>query len=390
MPVGSPVGVQALLARAEGLADLIGEEAARSEADATLSPVVVEAFHETGLFGLMVPKELGGEEADLATVLAVYEEVSRADGSAGWTLLANATTSSFAGAYLGPIAVAEMFRGDRIPVAAGQFSPRGTAVRAVDGAADDFVVSGRYSFGSGSAHSPWIGGGAFELLDGEFVAAPSGLPMIRAYFVPRDRVEFLDNWDVMGLAGTGSYDYEVPEQTIHEDFTFDLINAEPRRGGPVYRLGVLGLTAAGHAAFALGVGRRGIEELTRIVQTKHRLGADPLRDQQVFRHDYAMHDAALLAARAFVYESFVDVQDVLDDGDDLTALQRQRLRQATTYATRVATDAVRFAYTAAGTDALRPGPLQRCFRDLHASTQHLMVDNNTLTDTTRVLLGLDG
>jgi alkylation response protein AidB-like acyl-CoA dehydrogenase len=371
-----------LVAKAQGLFDLIGAEAARSEADATLSPHVVEAFHDTGLFGLMVPKELGGEEADLPTVISVYEEVSRADGSAGWTLLANATTSSFAGAYTGPVAVAEMFGGDRIPVAAGQFSPRGTAVRAGDG----YVVSGRYSFGSGSGHSQWIGGGALELRDGEFVPAPSGLPVIRAYFVPRERVEFLDNWDVMGLAGTGSYDYEVPEQTIHEDFTFDLINAEPRRGGAVYRLGVLGLTAAGHAAFALGVGRRGMDELTRIVQTKHRLGADPLREQQVFRHDYALHDAALLAARAFVYESFATVQDALDAGDDPTPVQRQRLRQSTTYATRVATDAVRFAYTAAGTDALRPGALQRCFRDLHASTQHLMVDNNTLTDTTRVLL----
>ncbi len=159
----------------------------------------------------------------------------------------------------------------------------------------------------------------------------------------------------MGLAGTGSYDYEVPEQTVHEDFTFDLIAAPPQRGGPVYRLGVLGLTAAGHAAFALGVGRHGMDELTRIVQTKHRLGADPLRDQQLFRHDYAMHDAALHAARAFVYESFATVQDALDAGDDPTPVQRQRLRQATTYATRVATDAVRFAYTAAGTDALRPG-----------------------------------
>ena len=193
----------------------------------------------------------------------------------------------------------------------------------------------------------------------------------------------------MGLAGTGSYDYEVPEQHVDEDFTFDLVNAEARRGGPVYRLGVLGLTAAGHAAFALGVGRRGMEEVTRVVQTKHRLGADPLRDQQLFRHDYAMHDAALLAARAFVFERFAVVQDVLDAGDDPTPEQRQRLRQATTYATRVATDAVRFAYTAAGTDALRPGPLQRCFRDLHASTQHLVVDNNTLTETTRVLLGLE-
>jgi alkylation response protein AidB-like acyl-CoA dehydrogenase len=374
-----------LLARAEALADLIGAEAARSEADATLSPVVVEAFHESGLFGLMVPKELGGEEAELPTVIAVYEEVSRADGSAGWTLLANATTSAFAGAYTGPTAVAAMFGGDRIPVAAGQFSPRGTAV----GDGDAYVVSGRYSFGSGSGHSPWIGGGALELRDGEFVLGSTGLPRIRAFFVPRERVEFLDNWDVMGLAGTGSYDYEVPEQTVHEDFTFDLIAAPPRRGGPVYRLGVLGLTAAGHAAFALGVGRRAMEELTRIVQTKHRLGADPLRDQQLFRHDYAMHDAALRAARALVYESFAVVQDVLDEGDDPSLVQRQRLRQATTYATRVATDAVRFAYTAAGTDALRPSVLQRCFRDLHAATQHLVVDNNTLTETTRVLLGLE-
>jgi alkylation response protein AidB-like acyl-CoA dehydrogenase len=373
------------LARAEALAALIGDEAARSEADATLSPLVVEAFHESGLFGLMVPKELGGEEADLPTVVAVYEEVCRADGSAGWTLLANATTSAFAGAYTGPTAVAAMFGGDRMPVAAGQFSPRGTAVQEDDA----YVVSGRYSFGSGSGHSPWIGGGALELRDGELVIGPAGMPTIRAFFVPRERVEFLDNWDVMGLAGTGSYDYEVPEQIVHEDFTFDLIAAPPRRGGPVYRLGVLGLTAAGHAAFALGVGRRGMEELTRIVQTKHRLGAEPLRDQQLFRHDYAMHDAALHAARAFVYESFAVVQDVLDAGDDPSLVQRQRLRQATTYATRVATDAVRFAYTAAGTDALRPSVLQRCFRDLHAATQHLVVDNNTLTETTRVLLGLE-
>jgi alkylation response protein AidB-like acyl-CoA dehydrogenase len=373
------------LAEARALAGLIGDEAARSEADATLSPVVVEALHESGLFGVMVPKELGGEEADLPTVLEVYEAVCWADGSTGWTLLANATTSAFAAAYTGPGAVAAMFTGERVPVAAGQFSPRGTAVREGDG----YLVSGRYSFGSGSAHAPWIGGGALELRDGELVPGPSGAPVIRAYFVPRERVEFLGNWDVMGLAGTGSYDYEVPEQTVDEDFTFDLVNAQARRGGPVYRLGVLGLTAAGHAAFALGVGRRGMDELTRIVQTKHRLGAEPLRDQQLFRHDYAMHDAALLAARALVFESFATVQDVLEAGDDPTPLQRQRLRQATTYATRVATDAIRFAYTAAGTDALRPGVLQRCFRDLHAATQHLVVDNVTLTDTTRVLLGLD-
>ncbi len=371
-----------LLSRARSLTELIEQEAARSEADATLSPVIVDALQRAGLFGLMAPKELGGEEADLPSVIEVYEEVCRADGSTGWSLLANATTTAFAGAYTGRDAVEDMFGGPTMPVHAGQFSPRGSAVR-VD---DHFVISGKYSFGSGSGHAGWIGGGALELLDGELLMSPAGAPVIRAFFVPRDRVTFLGNWDVMGLAGTGSYDYEVPEQDVGEAYTFNLIEAPPQRGGPVYRLGVLGLTAAGHAGFALGVGKRALEELTRIVQTKHRLGAEPLREQQLFRHDYAMNDAALRAARAFVFEVFADAQLTLEAGNDPTVEQRQRLRQATTYATRVAADVVRFSYTAAGTDALRPGVLQRCFRDIHASTQHLVVDNNTLTETARLLL----
>ena len=373
-----------VLTTTRALFDLIDREAPATESGATLSPAVVEAFHEQGLFGLMIPKELGGTEADLLTTLAVYEEASRADGSTGWSLLANATTSAFAAAYCGDDAVAAMFGGDRFPTHAGQFSPRGTAQLQDDGS---YVVAGRYSFGSGSGHSNWMGGGAIEMRAGEMVMAPSGLPVIRAFFVPRENVEFLGNWGVMGLTGTGSYDYEVPEQVVEESFTFDLINARAQRGGPVYRLGVMGLTAVGHAAFALGVGRRALDELLAVLATKHRLGASqPLRDQQKFRFEFAHHDAALLTARAFVYESFASVQDTLFAGDDPAPVQRARLRQSTTYVTHVAEEAVRFAYTTAGTDALRPGALQRCFRDIHAATQHLVVDDSTFVDATAVLL----
>jgi hypothetical protein len=50
-------------------------------------------------------------------------------------------------------------------------------------------------------------------------------------------------------------------------------------------------------------------------------------------------------------------------------------------------DAARFSYTWAGTAALRNGStLQRCFRDIHAGTQHVYVDNNTLTAYTQALL----
>jgi alkylation response protein AidB-like acyl-CoA dehydrogenase len=377
------------LAAARGLAPLVEAEAEAGEAACEITPRVVDALADAGLFGLMVPEALGGLEADIATTLEVYEELSRADGSTGWSVLANATTSAFAGAYCDDAAVREMFGTEERAIHAGQLAPVGSAERVDDGATGPgYLVSGRYRFGSGSEHATWMGGGTFERRSGELALDPeSGMPVLRVFFVPKARVEMRGNWEVMGLVGTGSFDYEVPEQFVAEGSTFPLLTPTVHRGGPIYHLGVLGMTSAGHAAFALGVGRRALEELASIVQTKQRMGSAPVHDQQLFQHDYAIHDAALLAARAFVYDVFGAAEATVAAGSDASMLQLQRLRQATTYATRVAADAVRFAYLWAGTDALRsPSALQRCFRDIHAGTQHIFVDNSTLTATTHVLL----
>ena len=371
-----------LLATARRLSPLVVEHAAEGERRGTMPEPVVDAFAAAGLFGLMLPRELGGAEADLRTVLGVFEELSRADGSTGWSLLANATTSAFAGAYCGDEAVAAMFSPGTPAIHAGMLGPVGEC-RATEGG---FVVHGRFRFGSGSGHASWLGGGAFEDRDGETAVSASGLPVMRVFFVPRDRVEFLGNWDVMGLVATGSFDYDIPEQVVPEAFTFSLLEPEVRRGGPLYRLGVLGLTSAGHAAFALGVGRRAIEELVGVARTKQRLASGPLAENPLLHHDLGFHDAALRSARAYVYEVFGAAQDALDAGREPTMVEHQRLRQATTYATKVAADVVRGCYEWAGTDALRPSPLQRCFRDIHAGTQHLFVDPSTISASGQLLL----
>jgi len=371
------------VATARSLAPLIESEAATADSVGTMTPAVVDALASAGMFGLLVPRSLDGTEADAVTTLAVFEELSRADGSTGWSFLANATTTAFAAAYTGDAAVAAMFGGPTPAIHAGMLGPRGEAKQVEGG----FLVHGRFSFGSGCGHAGWIGAGTLVTRDGEFVVAASGLPEMRVAFVPRAGVEFLGNWDVLGLSGTGSYDYELPEQFVSEDWTFPLTAEVARRGGPVYRLGVLVLTSVAHCGFALGVARRSLEELARLSGSKQRMGAaTPIADQQLFQHDFAYHDAALRAARAYAFEVFADAQAVVERGDEPSDEQRHRVRQATTYATRVAAEVVRCAYTWAGTDALRPGPLQRCFRDIHAATQHIFVDNSTLTAATPVLL----
>lgn len=372
-----------LLETARSLAPLLEQEAAGAEAAGAMSPAVVQALTEAGLFGLLTPACFGGAEADIVTALEVLAEVCRAEASAGWSLLANVTGTGFAGAYTGDAAAKEMFTGTLPAIHAGQYAPRGSA-EAVDGG---FRVAGSYSFASGSDHAGFISGGALEVKGGEFVADARGGPMIRAFYVPRDRAEFRGNWDVLGLRATHSIDYEIPAQVVDAEWTFPLLEAEVHRGGPVYHLGVLSITAMGHAAFALGTGARAVEEAVATAG-KQRMGGTPLRDQQLFQHDLAMQDAAVRAARAYVLEVFGEAQAAVDAGATPSAELANRLRQATTYATRIAGEAVTFAYTWAGSDALRNGSsLGRLFRDVHASTQHIFVDNNTLTGFSQVVLG---
>lgn len=373
-----------LVARARALRPLIEAEAEEAEATGTTTKPVVDAIAEQQLFWTMLPKDVGGQEATIATCLAVFEELAYADGSTGWSVMANASSSTFAALYCGDDAVATMFPPGAPGIHAGMFGPVGNA-QAADGG---YRFSGNYRFGSGCAHAQWIAAGAMETKDGDVVTTDAGLPSLLVGFFRPERVDLRGNWDVMGLAGTGSYDYAITDEVVDAGFTFRLLEAVPARGGAMYRIGLFGLVASGHAGFALGVGKRALVEVLAIAETKQRMGSfESVTAQQLFQHEFAMHDAAMRAARAYVFESFGAAEATVLAGSECTLVQQQRMRQATTYATRIAADAARFAYTWAGTDALRnPSVLQRCFRDIHAGTQHIYVDNNTLTGYTQTLI----
>ena len=158
----------------------------------------------------------------------------------------------------------------------------------------------------------------------------------------------------------------------------------------MYRIGLFGLVASGHAGFALGVGKRALVEVLAIAETQAAHGQLRAgRPRSSCSSTSSRCTTPRCAPRARTsFETFADGGGRgASRRAPRTLVQQQRMRQATTYATRVAADAARFAYTWAGTDALRnPSVLQRCFRDIHAGTQHIYVDNNTLTGYTQALL----
>lgn len=373
------------VAAARALAPLIESSAPGAIAARSLSAEVVDALVEAGLFACLVPRELGGGECDISAAIEAFEEVSRADGSAGWCLMAGALSSASAAVLMGEAAAREIFEGAPRVIHAGQLAPRGPAHVEAGG----YRVRGEWSFGSGALHATHLLSGCIAFADGSPRLLPNGLPEIRAVCVPRGDAELRDNWQVVGLEATGSIDYAIDDVHVPEEYSFSLLSDAPQRGGPANHLGLLTTTAAGHAAFAMGVGRRALDEIRALAVRKQRLGDARLAEKETFQLELARREGALRGARALVLDVFDGLQRAMERGEGLTLERRAEARLAASHVTEAALEAAEFAYRAGGSDALRsPSPIQRAWRDMHAGSQHLFIDDKSLTDVAKVLLGI--
>jgi alkylation response protein AidB-like acyl-CoA dehydrogenase len=378
------VAASDLLDRARGLADLIDRESLASDEIGAMTPAVSEAMRDAELFWLLVPKSLGGLQADLLTSLAVWEEISRADGSAGWSLMANSTGTAVAAGFCDDEAVEDMFGGGKRPIMAGMLGPGGTCVEVEGG----YRGHGKYKFASGAVNADWLGAGLLILDGNEVRKLPDGNPQVRVCFVPRDQVAFKGNWNVFGLSGTGSVDYELGETFIPKGRTLERTDNTTRRDWTLYNVGIPGLACAGHTAVALGLMKRALEEIAKVAFGRKRPAYQTtLGEHPVFRHEFAYQEAAYHAARAYTFDVYRAAQETLARGGTLTAAQRQKFRQNVIYVHRVAADVVRFCYVQGGSDALRnPSPLGRCMRDMYGATQHVFVDTNAMIDVATPIL----
>ncbi|MEV4170247.1 acyl-CoA dehydrogenase family protein [Nonomuraea sp. NPDC049709] len=362
-----------LLDRARELRPLIEGEAAEAEEQGRLTTPVVDALHEAGLFGLWVPEALGGAESSPRELLAVFEQLSYADPSTGWVVMATNLENGTAGAYLGDEAVEQMFKGPRMPLIAGQGTRAGIAVRENGG----FRLTGQWGFASGMYHSQYA----------HSLGAIEGTDEVRIFITPVEDVKMLGNWDVLGLRATGSIDYSIDGAFVPEPYThvFDL--DEPLRGGAIYRLGLLDQALICHTGWALGVGRRLLDELARYAAARTGRPGQ-IADTNAFHADFARAEAKFRAAKALVRETWEDTERTLDSGGTLDVRQETMMRLTLNHLTAMLAEVAGFVYASGGTSALRDGLIQRLFRDVHAGTQHILSGPQMLQECGRELAGL--
>jgi alkylation response protein AidB-like acyl-CoA dehydrogenase len=368
------VSSAALPARATAVASVADAHADAADRDGRLSAPVVEALHGEGLFGMWVPRSVrGGIELDPVSSLQVIENLAYGDPSTAWVFMAAALATGTGAAYLGDAAVDELFAGDRLPVIAGQGTRPGTAVPHDGG----FLLSGSWSFASGIKHASHIH--TLGVIEG------TGEP--RIFVLPVGEATLIDNWDVLGLRGTGSIDYRIDGAVVPEAYTHFAVTDVPKRGGPLFTLGIIGFASMCHSGWACGIGRRLLDELTKKVHGGvGRTGG--LANSESFLEQYAKAEATYRSARALVYETWGDITSTLDAGGRLSVRQQTLMRLAMAHVNWSSHEVAQFVYTAAGTMALRSGTIQRLFRDMHAGTQHVTCAPPVFRSTGRELAGL--
>jgi indole-3-acetate monooxygenase len=381
------VGSQ-LVAQARGMRDLVRAEAAESERMRTLSPAIVDEMWACGLMSSFNPVPAGGVEPSFTEMIETWIEMAWQDGSFGWCGIANMPSTFAAGAYLPDEGFAEVFtaHGNRITMG-GQFFPNGQG-EAVDGG---YRLTGSWSFGSGTGHSQYIAAGFMPLDNGEVRWIGEGLPDMQVAIVPRDDIAFTDGWFVQGLKGTGSYDYNAADVYVPQYRTFPLFSREPRRGSsPATRMGLMPVTAAGHASWALGVAKSMLDDVEELAATKFRMSdMASLASRPTFQKGLAHHVASWRAARLLVLDAFTKAEAAVAAGDDLTPALRADMRVAAVYATDVARACGEWAHLVAGTTSIREGSrLERAFRDLYTGTQHAFISEKVAIDAAQIWLGI--
>ncbi|MDR5701597.1 acyl-CoA dehydrogenase family protein [Agromyces aerolatus] len=372
--------------RARAIAPIVEAHAAEGEAAGAMPAATIQALKDAGLFWMLVDRELGGGAAPADVALEVFEVIAEADGSTGWALMASAVstwnTSLF---YPG---FRQLFLDGRKPISCGTINPLGTAVQVEGGYR---VNTPPIPFGSGMDAADWVGT-TVRIMDdaGNPVLRENGAPLTRAIRAPKAETIVYGDWDVMGMAATGSYSYGWNDSFVPDEFTFDSAPLLPKPG-EAYRgrtLDLMSSSVIGHGGVALGLMRRALHEVATIVEGKKRMGYTvPVDDYAVFKKEFVEADAKFWSVRDYFFRVVREGIAAAQETNSLSLEQMARIRQATTHVHTVATEVVLFASLWGGTQTIRnPSYLGRAVRDVIVARNHALIDVVTLDNAAKPII----
>ena len=360
---------ESLVDAAKSLVPMILSRLDQMDSDRQLPPELASAMAQKQLFSLYAPKLLGGPEADPITAFHVVEEISKADGSAGWCVF-NGSAVISAISRLTVDAAKEIFGDPPVLLGSGSARPEGTAKLTEGG----FLVSGRWNYLSGIDHSIALFLNCHVIDDRGPVTAADGSPVTRVAVVPVADGAVLNTWTTLGMRGTASNDAEFSNVFVPTRHTYT--RGDPAcHPGPLYNSSqtstLLSWTLS--AANALGMARGSMNAFLELATGSGSTDSKTLlRDRPHVQITVGECEAMVDGARSYLLDAVGSMwESQVEMRPDLTE-KAVRARLAITHAIRQSVAVVDKLFNAAGTNAIHHAVgLERYFRDLHVHGQHI-------------------
>ncbi len=387
------IDAQPVVQAAAALRPVLRDYHEQIEREQRLPPALVEELRAAGFYRMVIPRALGGLQADPLTYLRVVELLAEGAGSVGWNL-ANNGVGQLVTLGLPDDGVQEIHGGGTPAIIAGTAVQGGGQAAAVEGG---YRVSGRWQFGTGCQESAWMLGSFQVLDDGRPRRRPDGTPLYWRGVFPRAEAETVaGSWDVAGLRGTGSFDWTVEDVFLPERRTVahahaPLDNEWQRWPGVTYALPSQCWVGPHHSAVITGIARAGIDALIQLAGEKTPRGrTGMLRDNPQVQDAVGRADAILNAGRAYRSTMIAELWNRVASGNETTLEQRARCRLAAIYAADSAREAMDLVYRHGGSTSFkRESRLAECWRDLHVVGQTVTIAPEWYPIGGRVYLGMD-
>ncbi len=350
----------AMIDAARDLGPAIAAAASQIELDRRLPEPLVTQLRDARVFEMYVPREVGGPEVHPIAAFHIGEALARHDGSAGWCAQVSAAVTTFA-AWIDPAGLAAMVERSGSLHFAGSARPLGHA-EAVPGG---FRAGGHWDYASGICHANWYLGTC--VIDKPGSAERSS----RSMFFPVEDGAIVDNWDVVGMKGTGSNDFVIDDVFVPTERAAFGQWIKGRYHG-VYDPR-LGMTAAWAptAGVAVGLAQGAVDALTELGGRATTTSPVPMRFRPPVQEVIGRAEAITGACRAFAVAAFDAAMEAVttDSGDVARTVARAQV--AVTHALNEAVRVADMCFHAAGTNAISTGNrLERILRDAHTAVQH--------------------
>jgi alkylation response protein AidB-like acyl-CoA dehydrogenase len=323
-----PEEERVLLGRARALIPSLAERAPAAAAARQLPARTITEYREAGISRILQPKCFGGMQGRFSLFSRIVEELTYGCASSAWVYAVLAEHQWIIAQYPEEAQI-DVWGDDPEAVASSSLAPRAAAKRVAGG----WRLSGRYSFSSGCDYAQWAILGAFL---GEM-----GDPRHIAYLLaPLAEVEIVDDWQVLGLAGTGSkslalHDVFVPEHRcvmVSDLFAGTPPGALVHPEYPVLRAPRGFLVSYSLPPVAIALGRRALDIACAALAGRVSRGVTKVAESEVVQMAIGEAAAAIDAATLLLHTGRESSTAAVSSGRKITEAEALRARRDMVYA----------------------------------------------------------